>query len=548
MKRTCPKDGRGSSSSSMPFSHIDDCPIVHNRANVLSPTSIQDKQGRFHELEKGLVLQCCITQNGFSEMSDEFRNVYVSSASHEGENVLIQVTVESVEIVKGADHVLSNSLSPGCVAVKLQCAEDRHGRTVEEGPENGFVLFRTMDNGVRVSCIRLSDVTKDVPGIICEEVLVLSVVVIPNTDAKRTSPEGYPCYGRLPSGERYVIYRFMLYADGFSPHIGKHGSYTGVYMMNLNIPPQLRSVSGCVHRIALTPPGVSANDVIRYISRDIAIGCTEGYSVRDSDFEPYRLFLDYVGFIGDQPAVTETTDVRGHNAISPCTYCTFQRRDPKSEGSSTYAYTTSVSSRSPAFRRSNVVMNEIRRIANGDEDVLKAVGIKQSSEQECSPWPNLKLQVDNAVQSNSRATEYVSREVDQYLSTIIAPDHLFERLCGHVLETMLYCLTPSQRKLCNNLFREYRLKADVHDCGSILNEQNGSLNSLTTSELNNVFFLFPSIVRKTLVRETAGRRTLSNGNQSNTLVQRAKESVFPHSTKLECLEILNDLHRCMCRV
>ena len=94
-----------------------------------------------------------------------------------------------------------------------------------------------------------------------------------------------PSLGILQDGRKYVVYRFLLYADGFIPFTGKKGSMSGCYMLPLGISPDHRTSIGAVRKIALTPPGVSPNIVIQEIVKDIVQGTVEGLSTMDSNNE-----------------------------------------------------------------------------------------------------------------------------------------------------------------------------------------------------------------------------------------------------------------------
>ena len=65
------------------------------------------------------------------------------------------------------------------------------------------------------------------------------------------------------------------------------------------------------------------NKVLKAIEEDLVRGATTGIPALDPYGRPVQIFIDTVGYFGDYPAVTDTTDVRGHIATAFCTFCTF---------------------------------------------------------------------------------------------------------------------------------------------------------------------------------------------------------------------------------
>jgi len=122
----------------------------------------------------------------------------------------------------------------------------------------------------------------------------------------------------------YFVYRFLLYADDFTMYSDKHGSPvsgTGVYLVPLNLPVRLRTVPSSSRILALTPPGVSAEQVLSRIKNDLITGTVEGFDGRDPSGRKVRIFLDLVGLIGDTPGLNRLVDCRGHNALAHCHLC-----------------------------------------------------------------------------------------------------------------------------------------------------------------------------------------------------------------------------------
>ena len=104
--------------------------------------------------------------------------------------------------------------------------------------------------------------------------------------------------------------------------------------------------------LGLTSPGILTNLIILSGLIKYIVKCsTQGFASFDADGFPITIFLDIVGFIGDQPAVTHVSDFLGQTACSSCHLCSFQREDGSGTGASHYAYTSRIHARSPSFVR-----------------------------------------------------------------------------------------------------------------------------------------------------------------------------------------------------
>lgn len=263
-----------------------------------------------------------------------------------------------------------------------------------------------------------------------------------------------PAYGKLEGGDTYFIYRALLYGDGFSQYNDKQGSAAGLYMLPLNLPFAARSSRKAVRILALTPPGVSTNDVIHALLPDIVRMATKGITVLDADGNSIRLFLDILAFVADYPEVAHCLDVVRHLGSSPCHLCAFRRM--KNGPNSRYAHTTEIHSQDSAFMRTGP-----RTEAMGSAEVTSQeynnLGMKGSHEHEAinSPLHALHKALKEAV----RATKLPKTEngvpvvvpfFDQYRSTMVAPDHLLT--IGKNLLNAAFALLPNDN---------YRKSADT---------------------------------------------------------------------------------------
>jgi len=127
-----------------------------------------------------------------------------------------------------------------------------------------------------------------------------------------------PTIGKLNNGKPYIIYRYLLFSDGFlSSKSGKQSS-DGIYIVPLNFPIACRKSSSAGRVISLAPPGVSPYSVVRALHDDIIRGSTQGFEVIDGAGTRRMVFTDLVGVFSDTPALNAALDHGGHNGNAPC--------------------------------------------------------------------------------------------------------------------------------------------------------------------------------------------------------------------------------------
>jgi hypothetical protein len=76
------------------------------------------------------------------------------------------------------------------------------------------------------------------------------------------------CTGYLDDGRRYAIHRVLLCCDDFQPHSSRTSSYGRCYMLPMGINPSQKAGYGAVGYSCLTPPQMSANEILKYIVSD----------------------------------------------------------------------------------------------------------------------------------------------------------------------------------------------------------------------------------------------------------------------------------------
>ncbi len=147
--------------------------------------------------------------------------------------------------------------------------------------------------------------------------------------AKHTGPRGPKRYeplssvGRLADSEPCIVYRVILYWDGFQMQAGRQVSGSGIYLVCLNILRHLRDDPRAIRTISLTPPGMKCRDVLQTIVDDVVLGMNKGFTFYEANGVRRRIFLDKGAFLGDTPALNEPLDVLGHTGASCCHLCRF---------------------------------------------------------------------------------------------------------------------------------------------------------------------------------------------------------------------------------
>lgn len=294
--------------------------------------------------------------------------------------------------------------------------------------ERNFFLLLNVNSDGTISCTTM--LTFGSP------VFVRELTASPS-DLNNTSTNACTTTGKLESGQRFYIYRMLLYADDFnarSPLFPK-GSVGGIYMSPSSVSVKSRCNQSCIRTVSLTPAGVSTNNVLDYLLDDLVEGSISGFDCVDALGETVRVYLDVLGFTGDYPASTSVVDLKGHNAMAPCTKCgfTFNSFSDKSK----YAFTTSVTSRNSAYRRSQDRANSLRNLKL-DNKHNKLLGLSNwESGNLLSPGrsPLLKFA---ALYNEKRNTENLSHphalcKLDGYSLNLIAPDHLLSGLFKGIL-------------------------------------------------------------------------------------------------------------------
>ena len=313
-----------------------------------------------------------------------------------------------------------------------------------------------------------------------------------------------PPIGVLEDGRPYLSVPYLIFTDDFSTMGGRGGSSGGCYMAPIIASGRRGNGMRNVRVLGLSPPGVSSNAVLRRIVPDIVETCTTGVELAQENGENLVLFIDVVGYIGDYPGMSHCLDIMGHTAASPCTHCTFRRANPeKEEESSRYAYTTSIHSADPAFRRTKQRTRLIRYAAQGNKEQLRQLGLKDAQLEELDSLPLHLLsdkleEAKNNVLRTRESLPVVSASFDPYQSSIVAPSHVLYGTAQNILNATIKSCTPDQRRSTNKLIYEVLRASGVSSEHNIINSETAKLHSMTINNTFAVLMLAPWAFRRVL--------------------------------------------------
>lgn len=428
------------------FSSIEDSPIVQNRFHALHGCRLHSDDDVLFFIRKGAFLKVVVnTTPSLLKACQESGFCPLPSTTNRPESIIVKV--KSFSLCNTAQALLgSTAIRAGDMVVHIAPIEPSRFKR----KSRDFLIFRSWippESGRgehRVSIVFTSSNVSTIEEIVEHpdtiQFPVTEVHGVPTEPKAKdspllpvTSPEPT---GQLQDGRKYTVYRFLLYADGFSPQAFKKGSMGGCYILPLAVSPDLRVTSTSVRRLGLTPPGVSTNQIIREVIEDIVQGTVEGFKSKDPTGEEVTIFLDCVGFIADYPAISEALDVLGHNSNAPCHLCFFTRYDRSGRGIGAYSYSHKIHSNHPSFSRFE---DRAELLRQSDID-LKKLGMKDAIETDQSPLHLLSRRLEEVrpnVPKTIDGRKVVPSIFEPYKSCIIAPDHLFLGLAHNAISCFL---------------------------------------------------------------------------------------------------------------
>lgn len=292
----------------------------------------------------------------------------------------------------------------------------------------------------------------DTGHFICD-VMNLSVV---ETDAHTTSHEHAgtkPSKGILSDGRVYYVYRFILFWDGF--RIGDNGSrhMEGVYMIPLNLPAQYRCSTSALRILSVLPVGVPGVVAIEELLKDIKKGMSEGFQDYDSHGQPITIFLDFVGCIGDTPAINEVLDVKGHAANACCHICRFHRLQHAEEtikqGSKTIKllkprYMGTQCHGGKCYASRSVMVHRTLSEFDLSDATIQRLGIQPNTTNLFSLYSLECNIISTKIQKTEMGEPVLFSSFDSYRSLLIGPDHLIYGLAKNSINAVLSILPSTE--------------------------------------------------------------------------------------------------------
>lgn len=120
-----------------------------------------------------------------------------------------------------------------------------------------------------------------------------------------------------------LVVCMALYADDFVCRERQRQSAGGVYMYYPGWCVADRLGSSAVRTISVTPAGVNSDEILAAITDNLVEGSTKGWSMKDYNGAPVRVYADVSFFVGDYVQVSKSSRMRGHNALAPCPLCSY---------------------------------------------------------------------------------------------------------------------------------------------------------------------------------------------------------------------------------
>jgi len=116
-----------------------------------------------------------------------------------------------------------------------------------------------------------------------------------------------------------------IYGDGCRSREGRNTSVESWCMFWNGWMVEDRVSRHAARLLAVTPPGVDGDEILRLIEADMAEGATCGWVVADPDGNAVRVLLDVCFFVGDYVQVSKSSHLRGHNGVAPCSLCGYHK-------------------------------------------------------------------------------------------------------------------------------------------------------------------------------------------------------------------------------
>lgn len=298
--------------------------------------------------------------------------------------------------------------------------------------------------------------------------------------------------GVLDDGTPYVIYRFLLYSDGFKQKksLSDKRSVCGFYILPLGLSHKSKLSSNAARILTLSSHGQDTNEVFNHIIDDVVLGATEGFDSVDAKGKRTKIFLDAAAKVGDFPAVSESTDVSGHMSDAHCSFCSVRKR--KGGSLPPILFTTALHSRRFSLTRFDERMRAIRA-ENPSHTIRQHLGTSCETEEDALKLFSVRMaaafqQARHKTRKSNTGEFILNNYFDSYLSAAACPDHLFKGLIENVLTLCFDTLSSDhERRLADASICQCVQHNGLPSIDTVLNWDKhgkyGGLNKLTTTGL-----------------------------------------------------------------
>lgn len=142
---------------------------------------------------------------------------------------------------------------------------------------------------------------------------------VPARTAQRTSL-------RWGGSDGVPIIRVCLafYIDDFVARQMRSASLGGAYICYASWPFARPTSRHAARTIAVVPPDIDSDEVLRAIKADLVAGATNGWLVYDPEGNVIRALADVSFIVRDYVQEAKSCHLMGHAAHTPCTLCTYE--------------------------------------------------------------------------------------------------------------------------------------------------------------------------------------------------------------------------------
>lgn len=153
------------------------------------------------------------------------------------------------------------------------------------------------------------------------------MTALPRSSKLTASTRSFANKSTVPLGERYVIYKVALHADGFDQSQSNRQlrSFGDVYLLRTGLFQSERTSSQADCVLSLTPRGGLMDPALNHIIDDQVTAATKGVWGVDPDGRPIGIFIETVATIGNLPQAAVFTGILKHSMNTLCKLCCMRK-------------------------------------------------------------------------------------------------------------------------------------------------------------------------------------------------------------------------------